>query len=278
MIITDDNFATIVDAITEGRTSYDNIRKTIQFLLGVNFAEIFVLLAGMVVLGRTVLTALQILIINVVYDGIPGFFLAFEMKEPDVMKRKPLPKGAGVFAQDVGMFIAVRAVTFSIITLGAFVQVAPATADAYMQVVWYGWNAHVGEYIVELGRTLGYGFLENIFAMRYLGNFEVGMTMAFMVLSWASTIDTFNTRTRQSIFKAGFLSNKGVFFAVIGAIAFSLVVALWPPLMDIFSVVYVHYYHWLLIAGLALMQLLAVEILKFYMRRRNAKKAPVLVG
>jgi len=283
MIITDDNFATIVDAITEGRTSYDNIRKTIQFLLGVNFAEIFVLLAGMVVLGRTVLTALQILIINVVYDGIPGFFLAFEMKEPDVMKRRPLPKGAGVFAQDVGLFIAVRAVTFSIITLaafiiGAFVQVAPATADAYMQVVWYGWGAHTGQYVAELGRTLGYGFLENIFAMRYLGNFEVGMTMAFMVLSWASTIDTFNTRTRQSIFKAGFLSNKGVFFAVLGAIAFSLVVALWPPLMNIFSVVYVHYYHWILITGLALMQLLAVEILKFYMRRRNAKKAPVLAS
>jgi len=264
MIITDDNFATIVDAITEGRTSYDNIRKAIQFLLGVNFAEIFVLLAGMVVLGRTVLTALQILIINVVYDGIPGFFLAFEMKEPDVMKRKPLSKGAGVFAQDVGLFIACRAVTFSIITIaafmiGAFVQVAPLTADAYMHVVWNGWSGSLGVW-------------DNILLMREYGNFPVGMTMAFMVLSWASTIDTFNTRTRQSIFKAGFLSNKGVFFAVIGAIGFSLVVALWPPLMDIFSVVYVHGYHWLIITGLALVQLVAVEFLKLFIRRRNAKK------
>jgi len=254
MIITDDNFATIVDAISEGRTSYDNIRKTIQFLLGVNFAEIFVLLAGMLVLGRTVITALQILIINVVYDGIPGFFLAFEQAEPGVMKRKPLPKGAGVFAQNVGVFITFRAITFSVLTLaafiiGSFVQVIPASPGDVLYISWDGtWS---------------------IDALRNGGNFAVGVTMAFLVLSWASTLDTFNTRTQQSIFKAGFLSNKGVFFAVIGALAFSVMVALTPPLMSIFSVVYVSGVHWLIMIGLALMQLAAVELLKFILRRKN---------
>jgi len=254
MIITDDNFATIVDAISEGRTSYDNIRKTIQFLLGVNFAEIFVLLAGMLVLGRTVITALQILIINVVYDGIPGFFLAFEKAEPGVMKRKPLPKGAGVFTQNVGVFITFRAVTFSILTLAAFiigsyVTVIPVSPDDVLYIPWDGtWS---------------------IEALRYGGNFAVGVTMAFMVLSWASTIDTFNTRTQQSIFKAGFLSNKGVFFAVVGALAFSVMVALTPPLMSIFNVVYVSGKHWLIMIGLALMQLAAVEVLKLVLRRRS---------
>jgi len=254
MIITDDNFATIVDAIAEGRTSYDNIRKTIQFLLGVNFAEIFVLLMGMLVLGRTVITALQILIINVVYDGIPGFFLAFERPEPGVMSRKPLPKGAGVFAQNVGVFITFRAVTFSILTLaafiiGSFVQVVPASPGDLLYIPWDG------SWTIE--------------AFRYGGNFAVGITMAFMVLSWASTIDTFNTRTQQSIFKAGFLSNKGVFFAVIGALAFSVVVALTPPLMSIFNVVYVSGRHWIIMAILALMQLCSVEILKLILRRRT---------
>ena len=254
MIITDDNFATIVDAIAEGRTSYDNIRKTIQFLLGVNFAEIFVLLAGMLILGRTVITALQILIINVVYDGIPGFFLAFEKAEPGVMNRKPLPKNAGVFAQGVGVFIAFRAITFSVLTLtafiiGSFVQVVPASPGDLLYIPWDGtWT---------------------IEALRYGGNFAVGVTMAFMILSWASTIDTFNTRTQQSIFKAGFLSNKGVFFAVTGALAFSVMVALTPPFMTIFNVVYVSAYHWMIMIGLALMQLFAVEILKLVMRRRN---------
>jgi len=238
MIITDDNFATIVDAIAEGRTSYDNIRKTIQFLLGVNFAEIFVLLFGMMVFRVPTITAMQILIINVVYDGIPGFFLAFEKPEPGVMKRKPLPKGAGVFAQRVGFFITIRAVFFSILTLTAFV---------------------IGSY-VEIVPSIE-------------PSFAVGTTMAFMVLSWASTIDIFNTRTTLSIFKAGFLTNKGIFFTVIGALTFSVVVALWSPLQAIFSVVDVSIWHWLIMIGLALLHIAAVELLKLVLRIRDSKAA-----
>jgi len=270
MVITDDNFATIVDAIAEGRTSYDNIRKTIQFLLGVNFAEIFVLLVGMLVIGRTTITALQILIINVVYDGIPGFFLAFEMPEPGVMKRKPLPKGAGVFANNVGVFIAVRAVTFSILTLSAFiigsyVQVVPAALYSALEV-----PIAAGYLLIDGVRVPWDGVL-NIEALRYGGNFAVGITMAFLVLSWASTIDTFNTRTQQSIFKAGFLSNKGVFFAVIGALSFSVLVALWTPLATVFNVVPVSGTHWIIMIGLAVLQLGAVELLKLYLRVKNKR-------
>ena len=257
MIITDDNFATIVDAIAEGRTSYDNIRKTIQFLLGVNFAEIFVLLVGMLLIGRTTITALQILFINVVADGIPGFFLAFEMPEPGVMKRKPLPKGSGVFANNVGLFIAVRATTFSILTLtafvlGAYVLAPPATLEyAY--------------YFVPITGNL------SINALRYGGHFSVGITMAFLTLSWASTIDTFNTRTQQSIFKARFLSNKGVFYAVVIILIVTAGMALWPPIASVFDVVPMSGTHWLVIAGLAVMQLGVVEVLKSFIRYRNRK-------
>ena len=255
MVITDDNFATIVDAIAEGRTSYDNIRKTIQFLLGVNFAEIFVLLVGMLLIGRTTITALQILFINVVADGIPGFFLAFEMPEPGVMKRKPLPKGSGVFAQNVGIFIAARAVTFSILTLAAFIMgsyvLDPPTGFVY------------ADYFVPLNGDY------SIIALRYGGHFAVGVTMAFLTLSWASTIDTFNTRTQQSIFKAGFLSNKGIFYAVVIILIVTALMALWGPLAAIFDVVPLNGLHWLVIAVLALMQLGVVEILKAFLRRRS---------
>jgi len=251
MIITDDNFATIVDAIAEGRTSYDNIRKTIQFLLGVNFAEIFILLVGMLTIGRATITAMQILIINVVYDGIPGFFLAYEKPEPGVMKRKPLSKGSGVFSQRVGLFIAVRAVSFSILTLTAFIIGAYAQISPDIYVAWDGtWS---------------------MYALRNYGNFAVGTTMAFMVLSWASTIDIFNTRTSLSIFEVGLTTNKGVFLAVIGALAFSVVVAISPPLMAIFDVVPMSGMHWLIIVGLALLQVVFVEILKLVLRRKDAK-------
>jgi len=249
MVITDDNFATIIDAISVGRTSFDNIRKTIQFLLGVNFAEIFVLLFGMLVIGVSPITALQILIINVVYDGIPGFFLAFEEPEPGVMKRKPIRKGSSVFAGGVGFFIFARAVTFSILTMSAF---------------------FIGAYLLPY--TAGYGVWDGTWAGLQYGDFAVGITMAFMTLSWASTIDIFNTRTQQSIFKTGIFSNKGVLFSVIGALIFSLFVALWAPLAKIFNVVPVSLTHWLIIGLLASLQIVFVEIIK-YVRRKNEVEA-----
>ncbi|MCL2604896.1 MAG: cation-translocating P-type ATPase [Defluviitaleaceae bacterium] len=244
MVITDDNFATIVDAVAEGRTSYDNIRKIIQFLLGVNFAEIFVLLLGMLMIGISPITAMQILIINVVYDGIPGFFLTFEKPEPGVMKRKPLPKGAGVFSQRVGLFIGLRAVSFSVLTLTAFA---------------------VGAYLLPLNRYAWDGTWTGL----RQGDFAVGITMAFMVLSWSSLIDIFNTRTRLSIFQAGFMTNKGIFFTVIGALAFSVIVATTPFLMEVFNVVPVGTAHWLIMIGLALLHVGIVEIIKLVLRARE---------
>ena len=246
MVITDDNFATIVDAIAEGRTSYDNIRKTVQFLLGVNFAEIFVLLVGMLILGVAPITAVQILLINVVSDGIPGFFLAYEKPEPGVMRRGPIKKGSGIFANRVGFFITARAISFSVITMAAFLIGSYAQISPNIEATWAN----------------GFSY----------GNFAVGTTLAFLVLSLASSIDTFNTRTSLSIFKAGFLTNKGVFFSVISVCIFAVIVALWPPLSRAFDVVPIAWQHWVVIALLSLSQLGIVEIIKLVLRIRDAKK------
>jgi len=232
MVITDDNFATIVDAISVGRTSYDNIRKTIAFLLSVNFAEIFILLFGMLIVGVSPLMALQILLINVVSDGIPGFFLAFEEPEDGVMKRKPLSKGSGIFAAGLGANIARGAISFSILTLGAFflgsyVEISPNIAPSY----------------------------------------HVGISMAFVVLSWASVINIFNVRSGKSIFKNNPMSNPGLFFAAVGTILFTLVVALFPPFAEIFSVqTGLSLVHWAIMIGLTLMQLVIGEIHKLIKR------------
>ena len=234
MVITDDNFATIVDAISVGRTSYDNIRKTISFLLSVNFAEIFILLAGMLIVGVSPLLALQILLINVVSDGIPGFFMAFENPEPGVMKRKPLPKNAGIFSAGLGFSIARGAISFSVLTLGAFLlgsYVLPAPDGIYA--------APGGEY------------------------FSVGISMAFIVLSWASVLNIFNVRSSQSIFKSSPLQNKGMFFAAMGTILLTLFVALIPPVAEIFDVVTgLSIVHWLVMIVLALMQIVVGEVYK----------------
>ena len=231
MIITDDNFATIVDAISVGRTAYDNIRKTIAFLLSVNFAEIFILLAGMLLVGVSPLLALQILLINVVSDGIPGFFLAFEAPEYGVMKRKPLKKGAGIFSAGLGIKIARGAVCFSILTLGAF---------------------FLGAYVIPAPA----GFSA-------AANYDIGISMAFVVLSWASVINIFNVRSDLSIFKVNPMANKGLFFAAMGTIAFTLVVALVPPIAEVFDVrTGLTGLHWVIMAGLALMQLVIGEVYK----------------
>ena len=244
MIITDDNFATIVDAVAEGRTSYDNIRKTIQFLLGVNFAEIFVLLLGMLVFGVATITALQILFVNVIADGIPGFCLAFEKPEPGVMKRKPLPKGTGVFAQRTGVFIACYAVTFSVLTMTAFA---------------------IGSFLMPMYATYsGAG-------SRFFADFATGTTMAFMVLCWASAINAFNVRSTLSIFKSSPLTNRGLFFTVLGSLGISASLSLFPLTRDVFGLQVVTGLHWLIMGGLSLVQIVVGEIIKGVLRSKDRK-------
>ena len=182
MIITDDNFATIVDAISVGRTAYDNIRKTIAFLLSVNFAEIFILLFGMLLFGVSPLLALQILLINVVSDGIPGFFMAFEKPEKDVMKRKPLSKHASIFSAGLGAKIARGSISFSILTIGAFL---------------------LGAYVLPAPEGIAPGNTGDFYT--------IGITMAFVVLSWASVINIFSIRSELSILHSSPLSNRGMF-------------------------------------------------------------------
>lgn len=95
MVITDDNFATIVDAVKEGRTAYENIRKTIYFLLSTNFSQIFIMLIAIILGWGAPVVAVQLLLINVVSDGIPGFFLSREKADDSIMERKPIPKMQG---------------------------------------------------------------------------------------------------------------------------------------------------------------------------------------
>lgn len=229
VIITDDNFATIVDAVREGRTAYDNIRKTVHFLLSVNFAEIIAMLIGVLLGWGAPITSVQLLFINVVSDGIPGFFISREKAEKDLMKRKPLPKNASLFAAGLGGQIAVKAFFFVFLTLaafyiGRFVSLSPGTPASY----------------------------------------ATGITMAFMVLSWASVLNMFNVRSKESIFKGGFTANPLLTASIMVSILVTALVALVTPLQTLFGLSPIGPLHWLIAIGLALIQLVLGEILKLF--------------
>ena len=150
MVLTDDNFASIVAAVEEGRTIFDNIRKFIRYLLSTNAGEIVAMFAALVIGLRVPLLAIQILWINLVTDGLPAIALGFEPSEPDVMKRKPRPPKESIFAQGVG---------FHVLWVGLWIGVCT--------LIGYVWalNRHGGELFdpsedaLLVARTVGFSIL-----------------------------------------------------------------------------------------------------------------------
>ncbi len=233
MILTDDNFATIVDAVAEGRTAYENIRKTIYFLLSTNFSQIFIMLIAVILGWGVPVVAVQLLLINVVSDGIPGFWLSLEKPDADIMNRKPIRKDAGIFANGLGKKVGTQAVVFTIVTLIGF---------------------YIGQF-VTVGSSIG-------------ASYEVGMTMSFVILAWSSVAHIFNVRSDKSIFKVGILSNPRLFYSALGSMLIILGLALIPSLATIFFLVPMSLTHWIISFVLAMSPLVFVEIQKNFFTKK----------
>lgn len=120
MTLTDDNFATIVDAVREGRGIYANIKKVVGFLLGTNIGEVITVFAAMLLWHKTPLLSMQLLWINLVTDSLPAIALGMEAVENDVMDRKPKPKNEGIFAHGLGVRVVLQGLMFAILTLIGF--------------------------------------------------------------------------------------------------------------------------------------------------------------
>ncbi|HPF19785.1 MAG TPA: calcium-translocating P-type ATPase, PMCA-type [Syntrophomonas sp.] len=129
MILTDDNFATIVDAIREGRGIYDNIKHTVGFLLGTNIGEVLVVFIAMLVWQVSPFLAVQLLWINLVTDSLPAIALGMEPVEEDVMRRRPKPKGESIFAGGFGLRIVLQGTMFALLTLIGFMSVWKSTGN-----------------------------------------------------------------------------------------------------------------------------------------------------
>lgn len=233
MILTDDNFATIVDAVAEGRTAYENIRKTIYFLLSTNFSQIFIMLIAVILGWGVPVVAVQLLLINVVSDGIPGFWLSLEKPDADIMNRKPIRKDAGIFANGLGKKVGTQAVVFTIVSLIGF---------------------YIGQF-VTVSSSIG-------------ASYEVGMTMSFVILAWSSVAHIFNVRSDKSIFKVGILSNPRLFYSALGSMLIILGLALIPSLATIFFLVPMSLTHWIISFVLAMSPLVFVEIQKNFFTKK----------
>lgn len=120
MTLTDDNFATIVDAVQEGRGIYANIKKVVGFLLGTNIGEVITVFTAMLLWHKTPLLSMQLLWINLVTDSLPAIALRMEAVESDVMDRKPKPKDEGIFAHGLGIRVVLQGLMFAVLTLVGF--------------------------------------------------------------------------------------------------------------------------------------------------------------
>lgn len=120
MTLTDDNFATIVDAVREGRGIYSNIRKVVGFLLGTNIGEIITVFMAMMMWHKTPLLSMQLLLVNLVTDSLPAIALGMEAVEPDIMEHKPKSKKEGIFANGLGIRVVLQGIMIAVLTLIGF--------------------------------------------------------------------------------------------------------------------------------------------------------------
>ena len=234
MILTDDNFATIVQAVEQGRGIYSNIKKAIHYLLSCNIGEIITLfLATLLNFRQPPLAAVQLLWLNLVTDSLPALALGMEPVEPNLMEEKPRPAGRPLFDRAFSLRLAWQGLMVGLLTLAAYalgesVLSGPADADA------------------------------------------AANTMAFATLTFCQLFHAFDVRSEtRSIAQIGLLSNSAMNRAFLAGAALQLAVLLFPPLMAVFRVTALTAPQWLCVLGLSLTPLAVCEAEKAARRARR---------
>lgn len=234
MILTDDNFATIITSIKEGRGIFDNIQKDVHYLLSSNIGEVLtIFLASFIsVLVPSAqfgvpLLPIHLLWVNLITDSLPAFALGVEPTEENVMKRKPRKKDEGFFSRGLMISIIWQGIMIGVLTLASYV------------------------------------FGESI-------NHETGMTMAFVTLSFAQICHSFNVKSKESVFSKQVFNNKYLWFAALVGIVMQALVINVPFLADIFQLVPLNFTCMAVALGLSFSTILICELVKFI--QRSSKK------
>ena len=236
MVLADDNFATIVGAVEEGRRIYDNIRKAIQFLLGSNMSEVISIFVA-TLLGFSILQPVHLLWINLVTDCFPALALGMERAEADIMRRKPRDAKAGVFAGGMGADIAYQGIVVSLLTLASY---------------------FVGHFIES-------GVWE-------IANSADGTTMAFLTMSMAEICHSFNMRSqRGSLFTLKGM-NKALNWAALGSLFATTLVCEVPFLANAFGFAPVDFIEYVVALCFAVSIIPIVEIVKFFQRKAEKRR------
>ena len=235
MVLADDNFATIVLAVSEGRRIYDNIRKSIQFLLSSNLAEVLAIFTA-TMLGFTILKPVHLLWINLVTDCFPALALGTEKAEPDVMNRAPRSSSEGIFAGGMGVDIAIQGVLITALTLVSYF----------------------------VGHRIESGVWE-------IAESPDGVSMAFLTLSLVEVFHSFNMRSRrESLFRTT-TKNKFLNLAAVGSLIATFAVMYVPFLRNAFGFEIISVTEFLIAAAIAVMILPIMELVKLIQRKTERK-------
>jgi Ca2+-transporting ATPase len=251
MVLTDDNFASIVSAVEQGRIIYANIRKFVFFLLSSNVAEIMIIFLATLAGLPAPLTAIQLLWLNLVTDGAPALALAMERGDPDVMQHKPRPKSEPIVHGPMRLGIVVQTIFQTGAVLTAF----------GLGLLW-----HLGATPLAAGNPIA-----ALIAYDWSGvDVQSAETMAFVTLSLAELFRAFTVRSeRLSIFQLGLFSNRYLVGAVLLSFVLVLCTVFIPFLQPIFNTHALTGREWSVVVGLALLPAIAEEVTKWWLRRRG---------
>lgn len=241
LILTDDRFSTILDAVAEGRNIFSNIRQLVYFLLVCNISEIIVMLFAQFLDWELPLTPLLLLIINVLGDGIPGLALAKEEADPRIMNRKPIGKHESFFGGGLMEVIIKQTFAFAAVTLVAYF----------------------------LGSQVSFAGTE--------ASLEMGRTMAFIVTGWTSVLHVLTVRSRKMLYKYRVKDNPQLYInGGIMLVVFALLVAI-PPLASALGMTAMGWQQWLIVIALSLVPTLVAEYGKLWdaVKTRNAEQTRV---
>ncbi|MEA3348989.1 MAG: cation-translocating P-type ATPase [Chloroflexota bacterium] len=229
MVLTDDNYASIVSAVEQGRVIYSNIRKFVYYLLSCNLAEIAIIFIATLVGLPSPLTAIQLLWLNLITDGAPALALGVEMGDPDIMERSPRPPTETIINKFMQIGILVQTVAITTITLLAY----------------------------KLGLN------------QYPGQPEIAETMAFVTLSFSELLRAFTARSEYvSVLKIGVFSNRSMNWAVFSSLVLLLAVVYIPFLQPIFDTAPLGWSQWQYLLPLLFVPALAAEMTKWFLLRR----------
>ena len=241
MILTDDKFSTIIEAVGEGRNIFSNIRKLVYFLLVCNISEIVVMLFAQFINWELPLTPIMLLIINVLGDGIPGLALSKEESDKRIMKRKPIARNESFFGGGLMEVIIQQIFAFAAVTL-------------------------VGYYI---GMHVDFGGGENSLA--------AGRTMAFLITGWTSILHVLTVRSRSMLYKYKVKDNPQLYIScAVMIIVFALIAAI-TPIAEALEMTALSWQQWLITIGLSLVPIIVAEYGKLWdaIKSRNIEKTRV---